>query len=82
MSTGPLRVPGHLPEDRLVCSAKGCRARAVSAVRWRNPRLHTADRRKVWLACPDHRDSLRDFVQLRGFLLDVVPVEDLTEADG
>ncbi|HSP60192.1 MAG TPA: hypothetical protein VLO09_03955 [Ornithinimicrobium sp.] len=79
---GPPTGPGSAPDDRLVCSAKGCRARAVSAVRWRNPRLHTADRRKVWLACGDHRDHLRDFVQLRGFLLDVVPVEDLTEADG
>ncbi|MGC5585703.1 hypothetical protein [Ornithinimicrobium sp. W1665] len=74
--------PGPLPPDRLACSAKGCRRRADSAVRWRNPRLHDADRRKVWLACPDHREHLRDFVQLRGFLIDVVPVEDLTEADG
>lgn len=82
MTLGPVPPPGPVAEDRLVCSAKGCRARAVSAVRWRNPRLHAAGRRKVWLTCPDHRDHLRDFVQLRGFLLDVVPVADLTEADG
>lgn len=66
----------------LICSAKGCRANARFAVRWRNPKLHTPQRRKVWLACESHRESLRDFVQLRGFLIDVVAVEDLTEADG
>ncbi|WP_130013896.1 hypothetical protein [Serinicoccus sediminis] len=66
----------------LVCSAKACRAQAERAVVWRNPRLHTADRRKVWLACPSHEDHLRDFLQLRGFLLEVVGVDELTEADG
>lgn len=70
------------PDDQLICSAKACRRRAVHAVVWRNPALHTADRRKVWLACDEHRDHLRDFVQLRGFLLEVVPTDQLTEADG
>lgn len=65
-----------------VCSAKGCRATARHAVVWNNPKLHTADRRKVWLACEDHRASLADFVALRGFLIEVVPVEALTDADG
>lgn len=72
---------GALP-DRLVCSAKGCRADALHAVVWRNPSLHAPDRRKVWLACEAHRDPLREFVQLRGFLLEVVDVDRLTEADG
>lgn len=67
---------------QLVCSAKACRRAAAHAVVWRNPRLHAPDRRKVWLACEDHRDHLRDFVQVRGFLLEVVGVEELTEADG
>jgi hypothetical protein len=65
-----------------VCSAKGCRATARHAVIWNNPKLHTADRRKVWLACDEHEKSLADFVALRGFLLEVVPVGQLTEADG
>lgn len=64
-------------QEMLVCSAKGCRARPDHAVVWRNPRLHTADRRKIWLACEDHREHLRDFVAVRGFLLDVVPVASL-----
>lgn len=56
------------------CSARDCRATAVWALRWNNPRLHTPDRRKTWLACEDHRDSLADFLGARGFLRDVEPV--------
>lgn len=68
--------------DGHVCSAKGCRAAARHAVVWNNPKLHAADRRKVWLACDLHRQSLADFVSLRGFLIEVIPVEQLTDADG
>ncbi|WP_374969029.1 hypothetical protein [Terrabacter sp. BE26] len=68
--------------DAHVCSAKGCRGIARHAVVWNNPKLHAADRRKVWLACDEHRSSLADFVALRGFLIEVVPVAQLTDADG
>jgi len=64
-------------EDRLVCSARGCRADAVWALRWNNPRLHTPERRKTWLACADHRDELERFLGVRGFLRDTEPVTDL-----
>lgn len=50
---------------------------ATHAVIWRNPKLHTASRRKVWTACPDHRDSLSSFVDLRGFLIEVIPMQEL-----
>jgi hypothetical protein len=66
--------------DRLVCSARGCRADAVWALRWNNPRLHTPDRRKTWLACAEHRGDLEQFLGLRGFLRDVTGVDDLHEA--
>ncbi|WP_131104933.1 hypothetical protein [Ornithinimicrobium sufpigmenti] len=69
-------------EEHLVCSAKGCRATATRGVVWRNPRLHTPERRKVWLACPDHERHLAEFVQLRGFLLEVVDVDELGAGDG
>ena len=65
-----------------VCSAKGCRRTAAHAVVWNNPTLHTPDRRKVWLACDEHEKPLADFVALRGFLIEVVPVDRLTDADG
>ncbi len=66
----------------LRCSAKACRATATHGVVWNNPRLHAPDRRKVWLACPDHRDSLAGFVDLRGFLIEVLPVDELSDRDG
>lgn len=66
----------------LVCSAKGCRAPASQAVVWRNPRLHTPQRRKVWVACAEHTEGLRTFVDLRGFLIEVVPVDQLGPGDG
>ncbi|MFD0517067.1 hypothetical protein [Paractinoplanes durhamensis] len=55
------------------CSAKGCRAAASWALRWNNPKLHTADYRKTWLACEQHRESLGEFLSLRGFLREVTP---------
>ena len=67
------------PPEPLVCSSKGCRADAVWALLWNNPKLHTADRRKVWLACDDHRASLGEFLTARQFLRDVVPVADAPE---
>lgn len=59
----------------LTCSARGCRAEATWQLLWNNPRLHTPDRRKTWLACDEHRDSLADFLRARSFLRDVTPVE-------
>lgn len=49
------------------CSRAGCRADAAWAVNWRNPRIHGEDRVKVWLACAEHRDFLRDYLQARDF---------------
>lgn len=54
-----------------ICSARGCTQPAVFDLRWNNPKLHTPDRRKSWLACADHRESLGDFLNARGFLREV-----------
>jgi predicted Fe-S protein YdhL (DUF1289 family) len=56
-----------------VCSAKGCRREATYEIRWNNPKIHPPERRKVWLACDDHRESLADFLDRRGFLREVAP---------
>jgi len=69
----PVRTVGAM--SPLTCSAKGCAAQAQWQLLWNNPRLHTPDRRKTWLACDEHRGSLADFLGARGFLKDVVPVE-------
>ncbi|GAA2990147.1 hypothetical protein [Streptomyces fulvorobeus] len=55
-----------------VCSAKGCRDAAVWVLAWNNPKLHTPERRKTWLACDEHRAHLSSFLDVRGFLKDVV----------
>ena len=56
-----------------ICSAKDCRASAVWALRWNNPKIHTPERRKTWLACDDHRDHLGGFLEARGFLRETEP---------
>ena len=74
MSLGDL-LGGDAPSPpRLTCSAKGCRADAAYGLLWNNPRLHTPDRRKTWLACDDHKESLSDFLGARNFLRDVEPL--------
>jgi hypothetical protein len=60
-------------DEPLICSAKGCRAPAVWALRWNNPKLHPPDRRKTWLACDEHRPSLSSFLSARGFLRETDP---------
>ena len=67
----------HEPPGDPVCSARRCRSHAVWALRWNNPRLHTPERRKTWVACEEHREHLTEFLQLRGFLRDTLPLEDL-----
>jgi hypothetical protein len=56
-----------------LCSAKGCRADATWQLLWNNPRIHTPDRRKVWLACDEHKDTLGEFLTARSFLREVAP---------
>jgi hypothetical protein len=62
-------------ESPVVCSARGCRAVATWAVVWNNPRLHTPDREKVWVACGEHKQSLADYLAVRSFLKRVEPLE-------
>lgn len=61
--------------DDKVCSAKGCTAGASYSLLWNNPKIHTPERRKVWLACDDHRSTLGDFLGARGFLREVLPAD-------
>ncbi|HCT80102.1 MAG TPA: acetone carboxylase [Micromonosporaceae bacterium] len=56
----------------LICSSKGCRETATWELRWNNPKLHTPERRKTWLACEEHRESLSAFLAARGFLRETV----------
>lgn len=58
----------------MICSAKGCTQPAQWQLLWNNPKLHTPDRRKIWLACDADRESLGSFLSARGFLKDTQPV--------
>ena len=49
------------------CARAGCLNDAAWQVNWRNPRIHTADRVKVWVACPEHKEFLHDYLDTRGF---------------
>ena len=66
--------PGASAGEPVRCSAKGCPADARWVLVWNNPKVHTPDREKTWVACDLHRGSLSDFLDLRGFLRRVDPL--------
>jgi hypothetical protein len=49
------------------CSRAGCRLEATAQIVWRNPRIHAADREKIWLACDEHVAFLHDYLAARDF---------------
>lgn len=53
--------------DAAECSRAGCRDSARWLIQWRNPRIHSADRTKTWVACDEHRAFLHDFLAAREF---------------
>lgn len=61
-------------DQRFECSRAGCRDAAGWAILWRNPKIHTKDRHKTWLACEAHLPTLREFLNDRSFPLEVVTV--------
>lgn len=63
------------PDATATCSRAGCRAPASWRIDWRNPRIHTGDRRKTWVACDAHVGYLREFLAARSFPLDVSALE-------
>lgn len=61
------------------CSRAQCRTDATFQLHWRNPRIHGADRVKVWLACPEHRDYLEGYLSSRSFPLVVTGMDDVVD---
>ncbi len=64
-----------------ICSRKACRAQASWQLLWNNPKIHSPERRKIWLSCADHREWLEDYLQTRGLWKETVPLED-SQASG
>lgn len=75
-----MEILGGSEPDTVVCSAKGCRAPARHVLVWNNPKVHAPDREKTWVACDDHRASLSEHLDVRGFLQRVDPLA--TQPDG
>jgi hypothetical protein len=63
------------PASAANCSRKACRADASWQLLWNNPKIHTPERRKVWLACDEHKAWLEDYLQTRGLWKETVPLE-------
>lgn len=57
-----------------VCSRKACRAHATTQLLWNNPKIHTAERRKIWLACTEHTDWLEDYLKSRSLWKETRPL--------
>lgn len=68
---------GSATSLRFTCSRSGCESVAAWALRWRNPKIHTGEYRKTWLACDNHLSLLHDFLAARSFPVEVVTVDDL-----
>lgn len=64
------------PLQSSTCSRADCRHAGTWRLDWRNPRIHSTDRVKTWLACEDHVDFLRDFLSARDFPLTVSRLDD------
>ncbi|MBP1325226.1 hypothetical protein JOF28_000458 [Leucobacter exalbidus] len=72
-------ILGGTTSLRYECSRAGCRDEAAYALLWRNPKIHAEDRRKTWLACEPHLPTLRDFLETRGFPLEVRTIEEIDD---
>lgn len=71
--------PAAQPPAR--CSARGCTEAPLWDLRWNNPRIHTPQRRKHWVACDDHRETLGAFLSARGFLRETEPWDPIASRD-
>nr|WP_155848548.1 hypothetical protein [Arthrobacter sp. 35W] len=64
-----------------VCSRKGCRTAATTALLWNNPKIHTPERRKTWLACDEHAQWLEDYLRSRDLWRETRPLSEAASAD-
>ena len=62
------------------CARAGCVNDSAWQVNWRNPRIHTIKRIKVWVACNEHVEFLRDYLDTRGFPVVVTPIGSYPDA--
>lgn len=54
---------------QIKCSRAGCALPASTKIHWRNPKIHTGERFKTWLACEEHLSYLIEYLQDRSFYI-------------
>lgn len=72
LSGGSAQAPDG---GQTVCSRKACRHNAAWQLLWNNPKIHTPERRKIWVACEDHVSWLQDYLQARGLWKQTLPLD-------
>lgn len=67
-------LDGQSAAAQTTCSRKGCRSAATTQLVWNNPKIHTPERRKIWLACAEHASWLEDYLRTRGLWRETLPL--------
>lgn len=57
------------------CSRANCQQLALVNIHWQNPKIHTDGRQKIWSSCAEHEAFLVDYLQARGFGLQVKEIK-------
>lgn len=63
------------------CSRASCQEPATVRIEWRNPRIHSPERIKIWLACDEHRSYLEGFLSARNFPLRIHAMSDAIDEE-
>ena len=76
---GIMDLLGSLSQDAqpeyAKCSRKGCQQAAEFQLLWNNPKVHTPERRKIWLACSEHVGWLENYLREREFWKQTLPFD-------
>ena len=70
------QLGGGAAAETPICSRKACRQDAQWQLLWNNPKIHTSERRKIWLACAEHLDWLQDYLVQRSLWRETLPLEE------
>ncbi|MGJ9401952.1 hypothetical protein [Arthrobacter sp. KK5.5] len=69
------QLAGATGPETPTCSRKACGLPATRQLLWNNPRIHTPERRKIWLACDGHAEWLRSYLSERGLYRESLPLD-------